>query len=205
MIYARLALAVLVTIAALTPAPHLLAASGENAIARLNYAGYSRRGHCTAVLISDKTVLTARHCTDQWPRPALRLVFGYARGEWVEVRKVAAIHRHEEQDLAVLCLDEPSAQKPIDVEQRDGRLPVQEATIIGYPRSRAHLPRTKTCSLAQGRKRARFECPLEPGMSGSPVFANIEDERRIIGIASRTSKTASLIERTVDLPQAQCQ
>ncbi|MEE9313247.1 MAG: serine protease [Rhizobiaceae bacterium] len=184
--------------------PPAFAGKKDNAIARLNYAGLRKKGHCTAVLISKNKALTARHCVENWPRKDLRLVFGYARGEWVELRKIRIIHSHKSQDLAVLCLSKRSRQKPIGVALNFQIKRVQNAKITGYPRSRPHLPVSKTCALQKGGTRARFECPLEPGMSGSPVMMTIKGKRMVVGIASKTSRAFSIIERTNNLPKGGC-
>ncbi len=194
---------IFLTFLLLLPSP-VLATSNNNAIARLNYAGFRDKGHCTAVLISSTQALTARHCVEKWPRKYLRLVFGYARGDWVELRKIKSIHRIKDRDLAILCLNKPSKQKPIPVASNFTIKRVRNARITGYPRSRPHLPVTKTCALQPGTTRARFECPLEPGMSGSPLIVSIQGKERVIGIASQTSAAFSIIERTNDLQFSRC-
>jgi V8-like Glu-specific endopeptidase len=204
MIYRAIILGILLA----APGPALSTSNNliisKNAIARLNYAGLRKKGHCTAVLFSKSKALTARHCVDKWPRKGLRLVFGYARGDWVELRTIKAIRPHKIRDLAVLCLNKPSKQIPIPLAKNYTFNRVTNAQIIGYPKSRPHLPVTKTCPLQPGNKRARFECPLEPGMSGSPLMVSIDGKPHIIGIASQTSAAYSIIERTNDVPEGDC-
>ncbi len=66
----------------------------SDAIARLNYAGFKKLGHCTAALVSKNTVLTARHCIANRRLSELHLVFGYEKGEWVEHRRIKSVHPH---------------------------------------------------------------------------------------------------------------
>ncbi|MFD0916426.1 trypsin-like serine peptidase [Pseudahrensia aquimaris] len=184
--------------ATLLPASQALAA--ENAIARLNYAGLSRRSHCTASLIGPSRLLTARHCIENRPRRDLRVVFGYDRGEWVELRKVKSIHPHKSRDIAVICLDKRSAQKPLPMGDVKGLAKLSTADVTGYRRSKAHITTTLTCALQKGRTRARMECPVEPGMSGSPVRV----DGKIVGVMASTSKAFSVATLADDLPDAPC-
>lgn len=177
------------------------ALSAENAIARLNYAGFRKRGHCTASLIGQSTLLTARHCIEGPSKRDLRVVFGYDRGEWVELRKVKSVHPDEKRDIAVLCLDKPSQQKPIKLGDVSA-LPLQsEASVTGYRRSKAHATSTLICQFQKGKTRARMECPVEPGMSGSPVRIN----GKIVAVMASTTKAFSIATLAKDIPKTSCE
>ena len=180
-----------------------LALAQNNAIARLNYAGFKNRGNCTATLIAKNAALTARHCTSKYSKTQMHLLFGYAKSEWVEHRRIKSIHRHKSRDIAILCLDKSAKVKPMEVAANPAGKPaksVSKATATGYRRSRPHLPTSETCTFQPGKTYARFSCKLEPGMSGAPVMQN----NKLVGVVSGTTATYTLIELAVDLPEAKC-
>ncbi|MEL6785458.1 MAG: serine protease [Pseudomonadota bacterium] len=185
----------IVFLSVLTAAPVL---AQENAIGRLNYAGLRDRAHCTAFLTGPKTVMTARHCVDRWPKGDLRLVLGYDRGNWVELHRIKSIHKHPSQDVATLCLNKRSRIKPMAVDRTLNGRKVLPVDTSGYPRSRPHRQVTLSCYLQPAKRSARMECPVEPGMSGSPVIATTVKGSQVIGIASGTSSAFSIIERIRD-------
>jgi len=180
-----------------------LAFAQNNAIARLNYAGFKDRGSCTATLVTKNAALTARHCTFKYSKNQMHLLFGYARSEWAEHHRIKSIHRHKSRDIAILCLNKRSNVKPMAIAARPaGKMTttVSLATATGYRRSRPHLPTSETCTFQAAKTRARFSCKLEPGMSGAPVMQN----GQLVGIVSGTTATYTLIELAVDLPELDC-
>lgn len=180
------------------------ASATENAIARLNYAGLKRKGHCTATLITKNMALTARHCVIKRPLGDLHLVFGYDRGNWAEHRRIRKVYQHKSRDIALLCLDKPAKQKPIAL-AGDYQTPSDHLlTIVGYKRSRPHLQTTETCAYRRGKTRARIECLFEPGMSGSPVMVSTGNQRAIIGVVSGNTSSFSIAALIGDMPKADC-
>ena len=169
------------------------AADTDLSIGRLNYAGFRTKRHCTVALVGEQLALTAKHCIEGPPRDRLRIVLGYDRGEWKELHEVRKIIRVDKQDIAWLCLARPSAIQPIAV--RSGSREKAIATATGYPRSAAHLQNPQQCHLQRGSPRARFLCPMEPGMSGSPVIEDTDEGRRSGAVVSGNAGSSSVVER----------
>lgn len=168
-----------------------VAVAADNSVARLNAAGLSKRGHCTATLVSKTMAVTARHCVTKNRRDQLHLVFGYEKNNWVEHRKVAKINLHKSRDIAWLCLDKPSKQKPVKV-AGPAKISGHQLTVTGYPRSRPHKQLTETCAYKLGKTKMRLECIFEPGMSGSPVFADTSSGRKLVAVVSAKTNSFSL-------------
>lgn len=174
--------------------------SAENGIARLNYAGLRSKGHCTATLIGPRKVLTARHCIDNRAVRNLHVVFGYDRGEWVEVGKVKSLHPHKSKDIAIICLSKKSRQESLPMGDVSKLEKLSTAKVVGYRRSKAHITSSLTCVLQKGKTRARMECPVEPGMSGSPVRV----DGKIVAVMASTAKAFSVATLINDLPKVNC-
>ena len=175
------------------PVTPSFSAETDPSIGRLNYAGFRTKRHCTIALVGKRMALTAKHCIEGPPQDRLRVVLGYARGDWKEVQQVKKIIRVDGQDIAWLCLAKPSRLKPLRV--MAGTKTKAVATATGYPRSAPHLQNPQQCHLQAGTPRARFLCPMEPGMSGAPVIESTDGGRRIIGVVSGNSGSSSVIER----------
>lgn len=185
------------------PTPAFSFQPDHPAIGRLNHAGLTRRSHCTTFLIGPKTVVTARHCIRGKALEQLHVVLGYERGEWLAHRRVTQAHRHENRDLALLCLDRAVTITPFG--RIDGPGPnTRPVTIHGYPRSSPHRIASQTCAFATDPTRIRLECLMEPGYSGSPVFAMTDDGPRVSGVISGTARSFAIAERTNDMPWGFC-
>lgn len=191
MIRLTFALAIFLTIG---PDP-ASAQTTDPSVGRLNWAGFKKRIHCTTALVDRSAALTAKHCVDQLPIDQLRVVLGYARGAWKELLTVKKIVVLPEQDIAVLCLNKASQQKPIKVQPKLLKFKAQSATVVGYPRSRPHVQQRKTCRLLTGYPQARFMCKVEPGMSGAPTIITVDNEPNLVGIVSKSGIVSSIIER----------
>ena len=165
--------------------------AADNSVARLNAASLAKTGHCTATLVSKSMAVTARHCITKTRRDELHLVFGYEKGKWAEHRKVAKINSHKTRDLAWLCLSKPSKQMPVTV-ANPSEITGHQLTVTGYPRSRPHKQLTQVCAYKLGKTKLRLECVFEPGMSGSPVFAQTPSGRELVAIVSATTNSFSL-------------
>ena len=192
---------------ALTLAP-VAAASQEEAIdpavGRLNHAGYRERQHCTVSLIGPREAVTARHCVEGLPPGDLHVLLGYDRGGFVEHRRVARVEASSDWDVARLCLDAPAAVAPLGASS--DRPAAGEARARGYPRSQAHAQDVRTCRLAPipGRPEAALDCPLEQGMSGAPVSMEEGEAARVVGVASASNASASVIVLLDALPEGGC-
>ncbi len=189
--------------AAQDAAPTVVAAMVP-AVARLNRAGYRERRHCTASLIGPREVVTARHCVEGLSAGELHVLLGYDRGGFVENRRVASVASAPDWDIARLCLDEPAAIEPLD--SSAARPAAGPAETRGYPRSQAHAQDTETCRLEPlaGRPQAALDCPLEQGMSGAPVSVGEGGEARVIGVASASNASMSLVVLLGALPEGGC-
>jgi protease YdgD len=200
----RLSAAALLAALAAAPAP---AAGGERApdaaleplrpaIARLNHAGFSRRQHCTAVLVGPRTVATAAHCVAGIEPEDMHVLTGYDRVEWIEhLRPVSAHLADDGRDVAVLCLAEPSAARPVTV-SADAPAPGERLVAAGYGRPAVHRLTAAACPVAargtDGRVRAA--CTLAGGASGGPVLRIGKGGAEVLAIVSRSGERGSLFE-----------
>lgn len=162
----------------------------ENSIARLNYAGFSKFSHCTASLITPYSALTAKHCV----KTKLHLLFGYYKGTWVEHRKVSNTIQHPTKDIAILCFNERSDQRHLKLLKYESTQNINQISVFGYPRSRAHLLQKKQCEIGKSEGKGILNCALEQGMSGGPVVHIKQNSNALIGIASKSGATSSQIE-----------
>ena len=174
------------------------------AVGRLNHAGYRELQHCTVSLIAPREAITARHCVEGLPTGDLHVLLGYDRGDLAEHRRVASVEASSGWDIARLCLDAPAAVAPLAASAE--RPAPGPAETRGYPRSRPHAQDPRTCRLGPmaGRPQAELDCPLEPGMSGSPVVVGEGEAARVIGVASASNATASLVVLLEALPEGGC-
>jgi protease YdgD len=175
-------------------------------VGRVNVATYSERGMCTGTLIDTDLVVTAAHCvfserTGKLHNPKdVHFVAGWRRGTAVAHRKAEEIvvhpgYRHGTKlsidqisaDLALIRLDraiEPTEVAPFRISPMPRRS--QPITLISYRRDRAHaLTRQDGCKTdgVQGGVMV-LRCDVTFGASGSPVFAEIGGEKRIIAVIS---------------------
>ena len=169
-----------------------LAAETDPAVGRLNRAGYNTRHHCTAALVGPSEAVTARHCVEGPAPEELRLVLGYDRGGYAELRRVASVAMSDSADVARLCLDAPSGARPLPASA--GRPAPAGAVVRGYPRTRPHAQDLRRCRLSPlaGRPLAALDCPLEQGFSGAPVRSPGE-LGPVIGVASASGPSGSVV------------
>lgn len=172
-------------------APVMAAASEiTNSIARLNYAGFLDRSHCTATLISQHAGITAKHCL----RKKHTVLFGYANVTWVESRKTMKFKTNPDQDLAVICLSERSNQKPIKMAKQANLRKDMALSLYGYGASNPHILSEKSCQILQSSPKTYLNCPLEKGMSGGPAISLKDSTAKLVGVISATSDRYSIIE-----------
>lgn len=159
-------------------------------IARLNHAGYRHLSYCTASLITAHAALSAKHCI----KPSQHLLFGYSKGEWIEHRLALKNYRHDTLDIAVICLNKKSKQAPLQISLLLPSDKLDNVSVFGYPRSKSHLLQKIDCKVQNRGTPTLLSCPLEQGMSGGPVMRIADGETQIVGIASATSATYSVVD-----------
>lgn len=186
--------AILVVLTITLCIPQLMAAELKNAIARLNYSGFSDRSHCTAALISKNAVLTAKHCL----RARHTILFGYSKFTWLESRKAALVRRNPDRDIAIICLSKPSTQKPIQLGLNVTSRIDRTLTLFGYSASKPHILSKKECQIIKSADQTYLNCPLEQGMSGGPAIIFKNGKPELVGVASATSDKFSIMERIDD-------
>lgn len=181
-------------------------------VGRVNIATFDERGMCTGTLLSTDLVLTAAHCvmSARTGRPFapgnIHFVAGWRQGQRVghSIAESVAIHPRYDRtakpgldqigaDLAIIRLAQPIPSEkapPFKVAPTPfGDVPL---TLISYRRDRAHaLTRQEGCEVKGERASViALGCDVTFGASGSPIFAEIHGERRLIAVVSAMSRSA---------------
>ena len=167
----------------------------EEAIARLNYAGYRNFRHCTAVLTGPDRALTAAHCVNGIPYDALHLLRGYDRGEWLEnMRPTGSVADDLSRDVVTLCVGRDDSRPFIPVSRRPAQLG-ETVTIYGYGRPRVQVLNQVSCRITGHRPDAAFvlDCPLTKGASGAPALRAHGSDFEVVGIVSGGAGNSALI------------
>ena len=210
---ARLILCALVAVfAAQSAAAQDLTLPGDvqQAIGRLNTAGYRTRNMCSAVLIAPDRILTAAHCvpTAASARAAMRFVAGWDRGDYVAVREIAQVDVHPEfqgptvenipYDIAVLQLDAPIADvSPLALAAFEG----SEVVMSGYHTGRPHLATTLGPCPANAMRQQTLimiTCPTQRGFSGAPVLVRTTDGWAVVAVTSAANATSTFAVRVAN-------
>lgn len=193
-------------------APASELAETNEAIGRLNFAGYRSKRHCTMFAVAPRVAVTAAHCLDGIEADRTHLLFGYARMAWTahQVPKRAVILA---DDVAVLCLGEDA---PATVPQSPRRrYAVGSAfTVVGYGLPVRHAQRRTACTLKANADRyslashsknpgpfvlratsdlgsaMMLDCPQSGGASGGPL---LDAAGQAVGVISSTSRTKLLV------------
>ncbi len=178
-------------------------------VGRVNIASFDERGMCTGTLIAEDLVLTAAHCVISertgrvYPPGNVHFAAGWRMGVEVAHSRAKSISVHPDydyagavdlrrigSDLALIRLRMPIAAElapPFPV--GPPKLVRERLTLISYRRDRAHaLTRQEGCDLvgAKGGVLA-LGCDVTFGASGSPLFADVGGERRLVAVISAMS------------------
>ncbi|MEO0380024.1 MAG: trypsin-like serine protease [Pseudomonadota bacterium] len=174
------------------------------AVGRLNVAGFRDRSTCTGTLVAPTIVLTAAHCVTKRDRTAyapgnVHYVAGWLRGDHVWHSPAAAIAVHPDYasatgtiriaaDLAVVTLARAAPNDlvaPIPLATPfPSNLP--HHAILGYQHTRAAMLSARfDCPVIDPRPDILvLDCPVIPGLSGSPVLSRTPQGWRVSGIVS---------------------
>lgn len=183
-----------------------LPACAEDAVGRLNLAGYKTREMCSATLIAPDLALTAAHCVtrpeDGYLKRLGDMVFvaGWDGAGHAGAARVASVEVHPEayaegnfdlrHDVALIRLTEPLDVPPLDL---GSAAPPGPLEVLGYPRSTPHRLSLQTgCTGTLPRALWRIDCLVEKGQSGGPVIAGDGAARRIVAVIVGVTKTQTL-------------
>ncbi len=163
-----------------------------DSIGRLNYAGYKKRVHCTAFLVSPKIAMTAAHCIEGLQPEDVHLLLGYDRGSWRE--HLRATHfwlSPNGEDLAALCLAQPAGAEPLTLHAVTAKQN-QAISVLGYGLPGVHRMSRKNCQVKAISPRGGLvlDCPVTKGTSGGPVLT--EQLSAVFAVMSATTKRESL-------------
>ena len=180
-------------------------------VGRVNVATMRETGMCTGTLVDRDLVITAAHCvvstvTGKPHAPGnVHFVAGWRRGVKVASRKAAEITVHPDYvparepdlqaigaDFAVIRLDSPIPEELAPAFKVGPPRPKDELTLVSYRRDRPHaLTRQDGCDIvgAKGPVLA-LSCDVTFGASGSPVFSDADDGRRIVAVIAAKSRDA---------------
>ena len=179
-------------------------------VGRVNIARFDERGMCTGTLVAPDLVLTAAHCVlapgtgEPYAPGNIHFVAGWRLGMKAAARTAKSVTVHPRYrtaepaslgrigaDLALIRLSRaiPESKAPAF---RVAPAPAtgEALTMISYRRDRAHaLTRQDGCDIRGGAKGVlALGCDVTFGASGSPLFARVDGERRLIAVVSGMSR-----------------
>lgn len=194
------------------PAPHGELAETNDAIGRLNHAGYRRKRHCTMFAVSPRVAVTAAHCLDGLDATRTHLLFGYSRMEWtahLSPTKAVVLAN----DVAVLCLAQDAPATIVQSRRRNYTVG-SPFSVVGYGMP-VHQAQSRTaCTLKGNADRysltshsknpgpfvlrgtpelgaaMMLDCPQSGGASGGPL---LDAAGAVVGVISSTSRTKLLV------------
>ena len=189
--------------AVLLPVP----APAEDAVGRLNLAGYRHREMCTATLVAPDIALTAAHCVTTPADGYLKrigdmtFVAGWDGEHHAGAARIKAVTVHPKaydngrfdiaHDIALVTLDQLLEVAPLPV---GIGVPPGPMTLMGYRRSVPHrLTITPLCYGDETGPLWRLRCRVEPGQSGGPVFQGEDRARRIVAVIAAVVEEEAIV------------
>lgn len=176
-----------------------LPASANDAVGRLNLAGYKHREMCSATLVAPDLALTAAHCVvlpqDGYLKRIgdMTFVAGWNGESHKGASKITQTYVHPRAfengrfqlpfDIAFVELAQALAPDPLEIGDAPGPF-----SLLGYRRSRPHRLDVQEACSGESDQILRINCPVEPGQSGGPVLAN----GKILAVISAKSQDQTL-------------
>lgn len=170
--------------------------AADPAIGRLNHAGFKSRSHCSGFVTTSGALVTAAHCLPEAQTDLVHVLLGYESGKMERSFSTPAnsYRTIPNRDIAALCSG-VTPREGLRLTQQSSLNIGSKVAVRGYGAPRVHILQKTTCSVQAISENGfvALDCGLPPGTSGAPV--TVAGTRTIIGIASASSPTRTIVSR----------